>query len=295
MSVAFIDANRQRWPVAVMCEVLGLSERTYYAAKKRTPCARVAADRVASVAIRRVWESNYRAYGARRVRLALRREGEPIARCTVERLMGEMGICGVQRGRRPRTTIADTAAPRSPDLVDRRFVAHRPDELWVTDITYVSTWEGWLYVAFVLDVYSRAIVGWQIASHLRTELVLDAIEMAIWRRDTTGALTCHSDAGCQGELNRSSQHLTMMEVCGGATTAVGRQSASTGDAFARAAGSSASCRARVLASDCSRQEHRGRRSRHRGVGPRRVTLVSPRWRHGAFEPHRTDRPVLVVR
>ena len=147
MSVAFIDANRQRWPVAVMCEVLGLSERTYYAAKKRTPCARVAADRVASVAIRRVWESNYRAYGARRVRLALRREGEPIARCTVERLMGEMGICGVQRGRRPRTTIADTAAPRSPDLVDRRFVAHGPDELWVTDITYIATSEGWLYLS----------------------------------------------------------------------------------------------------------------------------------------------------
>ena len=212
MSVAFIDANRQRWPVAVMCEVLGLSERTYYAAKKRTPCARVAADRVASVAIRRVWESNYRAYGARRVWLALRREGEPIARCTVERLMGEMGICGVQRGRRPRTTIADTAAPRSPDLVDRRFVAHGPDELWVTDITYVSTWEGWLYVAFVLDVYSRAIVGWQIASHLRTELVLDAIEMAIWRRDTTGALTCHADAGCQFTSYRYTDRLAQAGI-----------------------------------------------------------------------------------
>lgn len=139
--------------------------------------------------------------------MTLRREGHEIARCTVERLMAEMGIAGVQRGRKPRTTVADTAAPRSPDLVDRQFTASRPDELWVTDITYVSTWEGWLYVAFVLDVYTRAIVGWQIASHLRTELVLDAIEMAIWRRDTTDATTCHSDAGCQFTSYRYTQRL----------------------------------------------------------------------------------------
>ena len=197
MSVAFIDANRHRWPVAVMCRVLELPERSYYAAKKRPACKRRLSDQAAKVEIRRVWEANYRAYGAKRVWLALRRDGHRIARCTVARLMAEMGISGVQRGRRPRTTTPDTAAPRSPDLVERRFVAERPDELWVTDITYVSTWEGWLYVAFVLDVYSRAIVGWQIATHLRTDLVLDAIEMAIWRRDTTQSLTCHSDAGCQ--------------------------------------------------------------------------------------------------
>ena len=207
MSVAFIDTNRYRWPVSVMCEVLGLAERTYYAAKTRAPSARALSDEAAKVEIRRVWEANYRAYGAKRVWLALRREGHEIARCTVERLMTEMGIAGVQRGRRPRTTIPDIAAPRSPDLVDRRFVAERPDELWVTDITYVSTWEGWLYVAFVLDVYSRVIVGWQIASHLRTELVLDAIEMAIWRRDTSGGLTCHSDAGCQFTSYRYTQRL----------------------------------------------------------------------------------------
>lgn len=208
MSVAFIDANRHRWPVSVMCEVLELPERTYYAAKKRPPSARALSDEGAKVEIRRVWEANYRAYGAKRIWLTLRREGHEIARCTVERLMAEMGIAGVQRGRRPRTTVADTAAPRSPDLVDRQFIASRPDELWVTDITYVSTWEGWLYVAFVLDVYTRAIVGWQIASHLRTELVLDAIEMAIWRRDTTAdATTCHSDAGCQFTSYRYTQRL----------------------------------------------------------------------------------------
>jgi len=207
VSVAFIDANRHRWPVVVMCDVLGLAERTYYAAKQRTPSVRELADQAVSVEIRRVWESNYRVYGAKRLWLTLRREGHQVARCTVERLMADMGITGVQRGRRPRTTIADTTAVRSPDLVDRRFIAERPDELWVTDITYVSTWEGWLYVAFVLDVYSRVIVGWQIATHLRTELVLDAIEMAIWRRDTTHGTTCHSDAGCQFTSYRYTERL----------------------------------------------------------------------------------------
>jgi transposase InsO family protein len=137
----------------------------------------------------------------------LQREGHQVARCTVERLMADMGITGEQRVRRPRTTITDTTAARSPDLVDRRFVAQRPDELWVTDITYVSTWEGWLYVAFVLDVSSRVIVGWQIATHLPTELVLDAIEMAIWRRDTTHGTTCHSEAGCQFTSSRYTERL----------------------------------------------------------------------------------------
>lgn len=207
MSVAFIDANRHRWPVAVMCQVLELSERSYYAAKNRGPSARALSDEVARVEIRRVWEANYRAYGAKRIWCTLRREGHEIARFTVERLMSGMGITGAQRGRRPRTTVADTTAPRSPDLVDRQFVASRPDELSVTDITYVSTWQGWLYVAFVLDVYSRVIVGWQIAPHLRTDLVLDAIEMAIWRRDTTDATTCHSDAGCQFTSYRYTQRL----------------------------------------------------------------------------------------
>jgi transposase InsO family protein len=207
VSVAFIDAHRDRWSVAVMCRVLDLPERSYYAAKARAASARAISDEQWRIEIRRVWEANYGVYGARRVWAALRREGHQIARCTVERLMADMGLTGVQRGRRVRTTVADTAAPRPPDLVDRRFSAERPNQLWVTDITYVSTWEGWLYVAFVLDVYSRVIVGWQIASHLRTELVLDAIEMAIFRRDTTGGLTCHSDAGCQFTSYRYSQRL----------------------------------------------------------------------------------------
>jgi transposase InsO family protein len=134
-----------------------------------------------------VWEANYRCYGARRVWLALAREQVAVARCTVERLMAEMGIRGVQRGARRRTTIADPSAPRAPDLVERRFVAERPNDLWLADITYASSWEGWLYVSFIIDVFSRMIVGWQIADHLRTDLVLDALEMAIFCRDVAAA------------------------------------------------------------------------------------------------------------
>jgi transposase InsO family protein len=212
VSVAFIDANRHRWPVAVMCRVLGLAERSYYAAKQRPTCARAIADDARRVEIRRVWEANYRVYGAQRVWRQLQREGHPIARCTVERLMADMGLTGVRRGHRHRTTVPDDRAVRPPDLVDRRFVADRPNQLWVADITYVSTWESWLYVAFVLDVHSRVIVGWQIAPHLRTDLVLDAIEMAICRRDNPTGLVHHSDAGCQYTSFRYSDRLAQAGI-----------------------------------------------------------------------------------
>lgn len=192
-----------------MCAAIELPERTYYAAKTRSPSVRAVADETHKVEIRRVWENNYRCYGARLVYKQLRREGYVIARCTVTRLMADMGLRGVQRGKKRLTTTPDATAARPPDLVERRFVASRPNELWLADITYVSSWEGWLYVAFVLDVYSRAIVGWQIADHLRTDLVLDGLEMAIWRRElTTGGLIHHSDAGCQYTSIRYSDRLT---------------------------------------------------------------------------------------
>jgi transposase InsO family protein len=134
--------------------------------------------------------------------------GHEVARCTVERLMAELGLEGVIRGRRRRTTVPEPSAPRPPDLVDRDFTASRPDQLWVADMTYVRTWTGWAYVAFVLDVYSRMIVGWQVANHMRTELPLDALEMALWRRriKKDSGLVQHSDRGSQGGFNWSSQH-----------------------------------------------------------------------------------------
>jgi len=207
--VSFVDEHRDRWPVVAMCAVIELGERTYYAAKKRPLSARALTDKVHTVAIRRVWENNYRCYGPRRVYKQLRREGYIVARCTVRRLMADIGIRGVQRGTKRYTTTPDSAAVRPPDLVERHFVAARPNELWLADITYASTWEGWLYVAFVMDVHSRVIVGWQIANHLRTDLVLDALEMAIWRRDLTfGELVHHSDAGSQYTSFRYSDRLS---------------------------------------------------------------------------------------
>jgi transposase InsO family protein len=207
---AFIDANRHRWAVAAICRAAGFSERSYYAAKARTPCARQTSDVGLRVDVRRVWEANHCCYGARRVWLTLARQDVTVARCTVERLMAEMGIRGVQRGSNRRTTIADPFATRAPDLVERRFVADRPNDLWLADITYASSWEGWLYVSFITDVFSRMIVGWQIADHLRTDLVLDALEMAIFRRDVTAGVAGpvhHSDAGSQYTSFRYSERL----------------------------------------------------------------------------------------
>jgi putative transposase len=206
--MAFIDGHRDRWSVAAMCRVLEFSQRTYYAARARPASPRSLADEEHKTQIRRVWENNYQVYGPRRVWKQLHREGHPIARCRVERLMADMGIHGVQRGKRRFTTTPDHGAARPPDLVDRKFAATRPNELWLADLTYCSTWEGWLYVSFILDAFSRMIVGWQIAGHVRTELVLDALEMAIWRRDAgAGSLVHHSDAGCQYTSFRYSDRL----------------------------------------------------------------------------------------
>jgi len=147
--------------------------------------------------IRRVWQENFRAYGARKVWKQLHREHIPVARCTVERLMRLEGLRGVVRGRRTRTTIADEAQEKPLDRVKRRFVASRPDELWVSDFTFVATWAGFVYVAFVIDVYARRIVGWRVSRLMHTELVLDALEQALFARQAEKGLTHHSDHGSQ--------------------------------------------------------------------------------------------------
>lgn len=204
----FVDEHRGRFGVAPICRAMEVSERSYFAAKVRSPSDRAVRDIVHTAEIRAVWEANYRVYGAERVWRALERADYRIARCTVERLMAADGIHGVVRGKRVFTTIADVGASRPADLVERRFVATRPNQLWVTDVTYAKTWEGFVYVSFILDVFSRMIVGWQLADHLRTDLVLDALEMAIWRRDlTAGDLIHHSDRGCQYTSFRYTQRL----------------------------------------------------------------------------------------
>jgi putative transposase len=166
-----------------ICEVLPIAPSTYYAAKTRPPSARALRDEELKPEIERVHEASYDGvYGARKVRKQLRREGFEVARCTVERLMRELGLSGVRRGAFKVTTHADTRADRPADLVDRKFVATRPNELWVADITYVATWAGFVYVSFVTDVYSRMIVGWRVSGSLRSDLALDALEMAVHAR-----------------------------------------------------------------------------------------------------------------
>jgi putative transposase len=219
-----IDALRDRFGVEPICRVVGVPTSTYYAAKRRLSSARRRRDAQLKLEIQRVWDDNYQVYGARKIWRQLGREGIGVARCTVERLMGELGIAGVVRGKTTRTTIGDEHAPRPADLVERDFTATRPNQLWVADLTYVRTWSGFVYAAFVIDAFSRLIVGWQLASHLRTDLALDALEMAIWRRDTAlDGLVHHSDRGSQYLAIRYTQRL----ADAGAVTSVG----SKGDSF----------------------------------------------------------------
>ena len=172
---------------------------TYYAAKRRPLCQRARRDAALRLEIHRVYVNNYGVYGARKVWRQLNREGVSVARCTVERLMRLEGLAGRVRGRRRRTTIPDESVARPVDLVARRFAAPEPNRLWVADITYVATWSGFAYVAFVTDVFSRRIVGWRVANTLRADLALDALEMALWARkaDHLPGLVHHSDRGVQ--------------------------------------------------------------------------------------------------
>jgi transposase InsO family protein len=214
--VTFIDQHRGVYGVEPICAVLPIAPSTYFlrkaqqqAATKRS--ARAQRDAELRAAIQRVWDDNDQVYGPRKVWKQLRREGTRVARYTIERLMREMGLRGVSRGRAWKiTTQADPAAARPADLVERHFTATRPNQLWVADFTYVATWRGFVYVAFVIDVFARRIVGWRVSASLATDLVLDALEQAIYdRRGTAGAdLVHHSDRGTQYLSMRYTDRLT---------------------------------------------------------------------------------------
>ena len=200
--VDFIDVHKKGYGVEPICRQLPIAPSTYYLrAARRTDRERLPArakrDAELLVEIRRVHEENFRVYGSRKVWRALRREGSPVARCTVERLMRREGLRGVRRGRRVKTTRSDETAARPADLVKRAFTATRPNQLWVADLTYVSTWEGFAYVAFVIDVFARTIVGWRVSRSLRTDLALDALEQALHSRRDLEHLIHHSDRGVQ--------------------------------------------------------------------------------------------------
>lgn len=197
--IEFVDDHRARFGVEPICAQLPIAPSTYYDTKTRPPSARKIRDEVLKPDVDRVHrQANDRTYGARKVWRQMNREGIAIANCTTRRLMREMGLRGVVRSKRARTTIPDEMAVRPADLVDRKFTAPRPNQLWVADITYVPTWSGFVYVAFVIDVYSRFIVGWQASTSLRTDLALDALEMAVWQRQgAVDGLIHHSDRGSQ--------------------------------------------------------------------------------------------------
>jgi putative transposase len=199
-----------RWGVEPICRVLSehglrIAPSTYYDHLDKPPTARQQRDRQLKLDIARVHAANYGVYGARKVWLTLNRErpagAAPIARYTVEPLMGELGLAGAVRGKVKRTTIANPAAVKPADLVDRRFTPLAPDRLWVADFTYVSTWSGWCYTAFVIDAYARRILGWSVATTMTTQLVLDAVDQAIWTRYRQGrdlaGLVAHHDHGSQ--------------------------------------------------------------------------------------------------
>jgi len=214
----------KRLGVEPICRVLQVAPSTYYAAKTRPPSARALRDAELIPQLVELWEANYSVYGVRKLWKAARRAGIDIGRDQTARLMRKAGIEGVRRTKKVRTTRHDEAAPRHPDLVDRDFTATAPNRLWVTDLTFVPTWAGVAYVCFIIDAFSRMIVGWSVASHMRTTMVLDAIEMARWSRGTVlPGLRCHSDAGAQFTAIRYGERLAEI----GAVPSIG----SVGDSY----------------------------------------------------------------
>jgi putative transposase len=226
---AYIDEHKDAYGVEPICEVLPIAPSTYYDARSRPPSARALRDAELKPEIQRVHAENFGVYGAEKVWRQLKREGTAVARCTVERLMADLGLRGVTRGKTRRTTTPDESVPRPADLVDRDFSASRPNQLWVADLTYVATWSGFVYTSFVIDAYSRFITGWQTSRSLRTDLALDALEMAIWaRRERLDGLVHHSDRGPQYLAIRYTERLAEA----GAVTSVGSRGDSYDNALA---------------------------------------------------------------
>jgi putative transposase len=218
--ITFIDQHRHTYGVESICDVLPIAPSTYFRrrAQQRDPAqrsARAQRDAVLKAIIHRIWTEHHRVYGARKVWKQMGREGLREARCRVRRLMRELGLTGAVRGRAwTTTTHPDAATERPADLVERRFSATRPNQLWVADFTYVATWRGFVYVAFVIDVFARRIVGWRVSSSLRTDFVLDALEQAVYDRcgDDIRDLVHHSDRGSQYLAMRYTERLADMGI-----------------------------------------------------------------------------------
>ena len=215
--VSFIDQHRSEYGVEPICAQAPIAPSTYYEHKAREAQPereppRLRRDAEISGEIRRVYDDNFQVYGARKVWRRLGRDGIGVARCTVERLMRSLGLQGVVRGAKRRTTISRDQTEYPADLVKRQFTAVRPNQLWVADFTYVATWAGFVYVAFVIDVFSRRIIGWRVARSMHTDLVLDALEQALWSRSGAKGVVHHSDRGSQYLSIRYTERLTQAGV-----------------------------------------------------------------------------------
>jgi putative transposase len=228
----FIRAHGERWGVEPICRTLQVAPSTYYAVVTHRPTARQLSDARLKIEIARVHGDNFGVYGIEKVWRQLKRERHAVGRDRVARLMDDLELRGVVRGKKKRTTVPDEVSPRPADLVERNFTAEAPNRLWVADLTYVSTWTGFVYVAFVIDAFSRSIVGWRVSNSLHAELALDALEMAIWRRqrqDLSG-LIHHSDRGSQYLSIRYTERL----ADAGAFRSVGSRGDSYDNALAEA-------------------------------------------------------------
>ncbi len=218
MILEFVDANRAEFGVEPVCAALQVAPSTYWSAKRRPPSARALRDAAMMPLLLALWQANYSVYGARKLWVAARRAGHGIGRDQVARLMGLLDIRGVKREKRVRTTRADPGAARPEDLVERDFTADAPNRLWVADLTHVATWSGVAYVCFITDAFSRRIVGWRVAANMRTQMVLDALEMARWARGARlEGLVAHADAGSQFTSIRYGERLDEI----GATPSIG--------------------------------------------------------------------------
>lgn len=302
MIVGFIDGHREEFGVGPICRALQVAPSTYYAAKKRevAPSARAVRDAVMMQILMVLWVANCKVYGAHKLWKAARRAGHEIGGDQVARLMRELGIEGVSRRRKTiYTTIQDPDAVRAPDLVNRNFKAAAPNQLWVTDLTYVPTRSGMAYVCFIVGAFSRRIVGWRVASNMRTDMVLDALEMA---RASRGAgrlvgLVAHADAGSQGELNWSSQHLDDGGVVHGddeRAAAAGAAVSGAGPVARCADGRVARGSCSVLGSDRPGREDRRGGGRGGRVIPGRVWVVPARWRCEPMPSFDSVGPLPVV-
>ena len=297
----YIEAHKDAYGVEPICQVLEVAPSTYYAAVARPPSPRQRRDAELKAEIERVHADNFGVYGIEKVWRQLHREGIDAGRERVARLMRELGLEGVVRGKRARTTILDELAERPTDLVDRKFTAMAPNRIWVADLTYVGTQAGFVYAAFLTDLFSRYIVGWRTSTSLHTELALDALEMALWQRgrhDDLEGLVHHSDRGGQSRFRGSLQHHRTRRCCSG-----GRRTSTTfwwcfasSHAVAGAAsGGSARAPAAVLASDRAWLVERGGRRRGRCVARRRRPVVPSKWRGAVALSCVAVRPLLVLR